>query len=191
MRKKMSFILILFSMLLFIFSSILIFITFKSIIKNPNIENIVTKEEFIDSISDSAKKGYKKYNLLPSITIAQAILESSWGKSTLSIEGNNLFGIKGTNYLKDKITMPTFEYIGGKKVKVDAEFRSYDSFEESIVDHSILLGKSKRYEKVRQSKNYEEAAMALYECGYSTDPNYPQKLISLIKQYKLYEYDVK
>lgn len=189
MRKKISFMLILFSISLFILSSILIFITFKSIIKKPNIENIVTKEEFISSISDSAKKGYKKYNILPSITIAQAILESSWGKSTLSIKGNNLFGIKGTNYSKDKITMPTFEYIGGKKVKVDASFRAYDSLEDSIIDHSILLGESKRYEKVIESKNYKEAAMALYKCGYSTDPDYPQKLISLIEQYKLYEYD--
>lgn len=191
MRKKISSILIFFSILLFIFSSILIFITFKAIIKKPNVENIVTNEEFIHLISDSAVDGYKRYNILPSITIAQAILESSWGKSDLSTKYKNLFGIKSSDFFKDKVTMPTFEYIDGQKIKIEASFRAYDNFEESIIDHNILIGTANRYEKVRKAKNYKEAAMALYKCGYATDPNYPQKLIEIIEQYKLYEYDVK
>lgn len=151
----------------------------------------MTKQEFINSILEGALDGYKKYNIFPSITIAQAILESNWGKSSLSIKGNNLFGMKATSSSKSTLSLPTTEYVRGQKLKVQANFKSYSTFKDSIKDHNILLGTAKRYEKVRKAKDYREAAMALYQCGYATDPKYPQKLIVLIDQYSLYKYNFK
>ncbi|WP_099188509.1 glycoside hydrolase family 73 protein [Tepidibacter mesophilus] len=147
------------------------------------------KQEFINKILPKALEGLKKYNILPSITIAQAILESNWGKSSLSMKFNNLFGIKARSNTRKAANMKTTEYINGKKLNVTAKFKSYDTFIDSISDHNILLGEAKRYERVRNSKDYKEAAMALQKCGYATDPKYPDKLIKIIEQYKLYEYD--
>jgi hypothetical protein len=149
----------------------------------------LNKQRFINEILPGAKEGYKKYNLLPSLTIAQAILESGWGESTLSIKANNLFGIKAKNQDK-KIEFETTEYINGKKIKIMANFKAYETFKDSILDHTIFLS-TDRYEKVRKANDYVEGAKALYICGYATDPNYPSKLINIIKKYELYKYDEK
>lgn len=147
------------------------------------------KQEFINKILPKALESLKKYNILPSITIAQAILESNWGKSSLSMKFNNLFGIKAKSNTRNVANMKTNEYINGKKIQTTAKFKAYDTFIDSINDHNILLGEAKRYERVRNAKDYKEAAMALQKCGYATDPNYPDKLIQIIEQYKLYKYD--
>lgn len=148
------------------------------------------KQEFIKSILEGAMAGFKEYHILPSLTIAQAILESNWGKSTLSAKGNNLFGMKATASCKDTITLPTYEYVRGEKVKIDANFKAYPTLKDSILDHNILLRKGKRYQRVRDCNDYNDGAMALYSCGYATDPEYPQKLISIIEEYDLYKYDI-
>lgn len=147
------------------------------------------RREFINSVKDGALKGYADYRILPSLTIAQAILESAWGSSQLSIRGKNLFGIKAfSNWRGDKITLPTTEWYGDKKQVINADFRAYDSFNESIEDHSKLLA-SVRYKPVRECSNYKEACRKIYECGYATDPAYPEKLIRIIEENKLYELD--
>lgn len=147
------------------------------------------KREFINSVKEVALKGYVDYRILPSLTIAQAILESGWGSSQLSVRAKNLFGIKAfSNWRGDKITMPTTEWYGDKKQIINADFRAYDSFNESIEDHSKLLS-SVRYKSVRECSNYKEACRKIYECGYATDPAYPEKLIRIIEENKLYEFD--
>lgn len=146
-------------------------------------------QDFIDKVLLGARKGYLEYNILPSLTIAQAILESNSGKSQLAIKGNNLFGIKAdSRWTGKKINFPTKEYIKGKEITVNAYFRAYDSFADSVEDHTKFL-LTKRYEKVRSSKDYKEAAHEIWKAGYATDPKYPNKLISIIKQYELYKYD--
>lgn len=143
-------------------------------------------EVFINLIKEGAIESYKKYNILPSITIAQAALESAWGQ--LHIE-NNLFGIKWTKGCGfKKVPRETIEYINGQRIKTIQYFRGYKNFNESIIDHAKILSMP-RYEKVRGAKNYVEAAKALQEAGYATDPNYAEKLIKIIKQYKLYLID--
>lgn len=147
------------------------------------------KKDFINSIKEGALQGYKTYNILPSVTISQAILESGWGSSQLAIKAKNLFGIKAfSNWTGKRIVMETTEWYKGVKQVVKAEFRAYDSYDESIMDHNKLLSTS-RYEPVRLCKDYKSACEALYKCGYATDPDYGQKLIRIIEQYKLYEYD--
>jgi hypothetical protein len=74
------------------------------------------KRDFINSIKEGALKGYEAYGIIPSLTIAQAILESGWGSSQLSVRAKNLFGIKAfSNWRGGKITLPTTEWYGDKK----------------------------------------------------------------------------
>jgi peptidoglycan hydrolase-like protein with peptidoglycan-binding domain len=147
------------------------------------------KREFINSIKEGALKGYEDYGILPSLTIAQAVLESGWGSSQLSIRAKNLFGIKAfSNWRGDKVTLPTTEWYGDKKQVINADFRAYDSFNESIEDHNKLLA-TERYKHVRECSNYREACRKIYECGYATDPEYPEKLIRIIEENKLYDFD--
>lgn len=145
------------------------------------------KQKFISMIASGAQQGYKQYHILPSITIAQAILETGWGKHMV---GNNVFGIKAqAGYTGPKVTVQTTEYVRGKRVKVSADFRAYASYNESMVDHAKLLGESSRYQAVRSAKTYKEACIQLQKCGYATDPQYANKLIKLIEQNKLHAYD--
>jgi flagellum-specific peptidoglycan hydrolase FlgJ len=150
---------------------------------------MVDKAKFISEVLPGALDGYEKYNILPSLTIAQAILESDWGQRHV---GNNLFGIKATSSWRgSRVKSFTTEYINGNPRRVEAYFRAYDSFTDSIKDHNELLGLSKRYEIVRQAEDYKEASYAVWRAGYATDPKYPEKLIKIIEEYKLMEYDRK
>jgi peptidoglycan hydrolase-like protein with peptidoglycan-binding domain len=149
----------------------------------------MNKQEFISSIKEGAVKGQADYGILPSLTIAQAILESGWGSSQLSLKANNLFGIKAfSNWEGERITLPTTEWYDNEKQIVNADFRAYDSLNDSIEDHSKLLSNS-RYKQVRECTGYKEACEKIYECGYATDPAYAGKLIKIIEENKLYEFD--
>lgn len=139
----------------------------------------MTKEQFIDQILPGAVEGYKRYSILPSLVLAQAVLESGWGKHHIQ---NNLFGIKATPSWDGKVAEAwTTEYINGIPRKVKALFRAYDSFADSVKDHSKLLGGLSRYKKVREAKGYKEACYAVKEAGYATDPGYAGKLIEIIE----------
>lgn len=151
------------------------------------------EQEFIVQIADYAKVLQDKYGILPSISIAQAILESDWGTSELSIKNNNYYGIKGGG-TEPTVTMTTKEFVDGEWIEVKADFRKYASWQESMEDHSELFAKGttwneNQYAKVLTANDYKEAAYALQESGYATDPDYPGKLIRLIEQYQLDQYD--
>lgn len=147
------------------------------------------REDFIESILPYAIKNQQLYNILPSITLSQAILESNWGESQLSKEYNNYFGIKSLNESDNRIVFNTNEYINGELSIRSAAFRAYESAEASFTHHGLLIGTAPRYRQVIQAENYKEAAQLLYANGYATDPEYPQKLIALIQEYMLYQYD--
>lgn len=151
------------------------------------------RKAFIKKIGPIAKQVDKSYDLLPSITIAQACLESNYGQSDLSQKYNNLFGVKGTNPNTSAI-LTTKEYVKGKWINVKARFQIYDSYEASIRAHARLFqnGTSwnhKQYQHVLAAKDYRKQAKALVTDGYATDPNYADKLINLIEQYGLAKYD--
>lgn len=146
----------------------------------------LSQQEFIDSIKDGAIESYKKYHVLPSLTIAQAILESGWGKSAI---GNNLFGIKaGSNWTGKTQTVRTSEYGSGGYYHINATFRDYDSIDDSIEDHAKLLTNS-RYDSVRAATNYKTACQEVQKDGYATSPTYANSLIKLIEQYNLDQWD--
>lgn len=145
------------------------------------------KTEFIRLILPGAMEGYKKYGILPSLTIAQAILESDWGTRMVD---NNVFGIKATPSWKGKTAEAwTREYVDGKLKEVKASFRVYDKIEDGIEDHIELIGNASRYETVRNAKNYKDAALAVEKAGYATDPAYAEKLIEIIEKNNLTQYD--
>lgn len=150
---------------------------------------------FIRSIVPAAQASARATGVPASITIAQAALESNWGKSGLSVKAKNFFGIKGQGPA-GSVTMPTTEYVGGKPVKVDAPFRAYNSFEESCEDHAKLLafGKWKNgipiyAEAMKHTKEPRKFAAALVGI-YATDPKYADKLYGLMDRYGLEQYDL-
>ena len=147
--------------------------------------------KFIEEIKDEAIKNYKEYKILPSITIAQAILESSWGESYLAKIYNNLFGIKADSSWKGEyVTLETFEFYD---TKIEDKFRVYSNKNQSIKDHAKFLVDNQRYKKygVFEAKTYIEQAYALQNAGYSTaednsgQKRYAKDLIELIRQYNL------
>lgn len=150
-----------------------------------------TRTQFIERVAPLAVADSKKSNILASLTIAQAILESSNGNSRLATEGKALFGIKAAGNWRGKVwTGYTLEYYDANSTIIMAGFRAYDSWEESIIDHSKFLNGKARYAKVIGEKDYKKACRYIYEAGYATDPNYTQKLISLIEANDLTKYDV-
>lgn len=161
----------------------------------PQVSESVKKqrEAFIAQIAPAAQEEQQKYGVLASITLAQAALESDWGKSELSQKYYNLFGIKSGS-ANEGALMTTKEYVNGQWITVQARFAIYANWDESIAAHTQLFVKgtswdANHYQDVYTAKDYTSAAQALQDKGYATDPNYAQKLITLIQEYRLNRYD--
>ena len=139
--------------------------------------------DYIETYHEMAIDQQEAYGIPASITLAQGLLESAAGRSTLATRGNNHFGIKCHK-----------EWKGDTLLRSDDApnecFRAYKTAEESFHDHSRFLGR-KRYESLYKLSptDYEGWAKGLRECGYATDPNYAQRLITIIERYALYLYD--
>ena len=151
------------------------------------------QSHFLSAIKQGAMDGAKE-GVLPSITAAQAILESGWGSSELAkAPNNNLFGIKDSeDWNGEIVTVPTQEYVNGDYITVNAAFRNIPHGMTSVVDHENFYEyrvAKNNYRKVVNETDYRVAAQELKNAGYATDPSYPGKLISLIEAYKLYEWD--
>lgn len=170
-----------------------------NILKNNYIHtelvNDVDKKKFISNVESIAYENYKKYGILPSITISQAILESGWGESTLSSEYNNLFGIKADNrWDGNSVDLETMENYDDVIV---GAFRAYDSLKESIRDHGKFLYENERYAQngLFNGKTYKEQAQALENAGYSTAKDemgnliYADKLVKVIQENNLMIFD--
>lgn len=153
--------------------------------------------KFINEISDEAVQIYNQYRIFPSIIIAQAILESGWGESELSIKANNLFGIKAdSSWDGEKVSMSTSEFYDEEIID---EFRVYKSKSDSIKDVGAFLNNNKRYKEngVFDATFYIEQAQAIEAAGYSTVEDedgkkiYADLLVELIRQYNLQLIDSK
>lgn len=153
----------------------------------------LTQKEFIERLAPHAQELQSSYGVLPSIIIGQAILESNWGQSTLASKYNNLFGIKAYGDQK-KVNLETKEYINEIWVTIQGDFKVYDTWEESMDDHTKLFidgvtWDPRLYQSVLLASEYSEAAQALQEAGYATDPTYAEKVINVIETYNLNKYD--
>ena len=145
-------------------------------------------QQFLEKIKPMVIADMKETGILASLTAAQAFIESSKGNSGLTSKANNLFGIKG-EYNGQYVYMLTTEYIGGIPQKVNAKFRKYPSWQESINDHSGLFLRSSRYANLRGCKDYKIACINVQKDGYATSPTYANTLIKTIETYKLYTWD--
>lgn len=146
---------------------------------------------YIDTYQELAVIEMHRTGVPASITLAQAILESQSGTSSLAVNSNNHFGIKcksywngNSYYHKDDDRDPT-----GKLIP--SCFRAYNEVMDSYIDHSNFLKYSAHYGKLFtiDMKDYEGWARGLKECGYATDKSYAEKLIKTIKKYQLFVYD--
>jgi flagellum-specific peptidoglycan hydrolase FlgJ len=144
---------------------------------------------FIAKLADGAVAAQRRYGVPASVTIAQAIVESGWGESQLATEDHNLFGIKGTGPAGTH-PLPTWEYVNGQQVTTTSQFRVYRNTAQSIDDHGRLLATSPYYRQAMADRRNPDAFAAALTGVYATDPDYGAKLISLMKRYDLYRYDV-
>ncbi|QNK89457.1 N-acetylmuramoyl-L-alanine amidase [Sporosarcina sp. resist] len=152
---------------------------------------------FIDRLSPFAIKHGRAHGVLPSLIVAQGILESASGTSELAIKANNLFGIKsGSGWSDDVYTKRTAEHkTDGTIYYIDADFREYPTFEGCVIDlvNKYVNGTGwephNRYASVLNQTDYKKATAAVKAAGYETDVNYPEKLNKLIEQYELTKYD--
>ncbi|MBR0382880.1 MAG: glucosaminidase domain-containing protein [Eubacterium sp.] len=166
----------------------------------------MTTSQFIAAIGPIAQENYRKTGVLASITMAQCILESGWGKSYLAQNANNMFGMKtslsgntwkGSTWdQKSYLQIKTGEEYGGKKVTITAKFRKYKYVGLSVDDHSAYLlnamnGSAKRYAGLASTASFEKQANIIKKGGYATSSNYVASLKTLAKTYNLTKYDKK
>lgn len=144
---------------------------------------------FISMVADKLTKlAYKNGYHVVSPIIAQSILESGWGSSTLA-EYYNFFGMKANERWKgDYVEMTTQEEKDGQRYTVKAKFRKYKSFAEGLQGYFDFIA-IPRYDALRVADDYEEYCDQLKICGYATSSKYPDNLKRIIEQYKLYVYD--
>jgi len=145
-------------------------------------------DEFVNTMLPMAEKAAKRIGIDPRYLVAQAALETGWGKSVMrnpdGSSSHNLFGIKATGkWQGGEASAITSEFREGKFVKERAAFRSYDSYEDSFHDLVSLLQDNGRYkDAVASADKPEQFARELQKAGYATDPDYARKIISIARQ---------
>ena len=150
----------------------------------------MTNNAFIDMIGKAAVAEYERFKILPSLTIAQAILESNWGKSGLSQKAYNYFGMKaGADWKGATYNAQTQEQTAaGQPFTVNAAFRAYPNVQAGIRGYYVFL-QYPRYANLKGVTDYKEACRLIKADGWATDVKYADKLVSLIEKYGLTKYD--
>lgn len=152
----------------------------------------MTRKEYIDKYKQLVIDSTKGTGLFPSVMLAQGIVESGNGNSTLASKYNNHFGIKVSKAWKGKgVNMKTREVVNNKDEMQNANFRVYDNPKEGFQDRVKFLQENGRYAKagVFTAKSPIEQLMALQRAGYATDPNYAKIINSVIGGSLLFELD--
>ena len=163
------------------------------------------QSRFLHRLVPAVLRLQQQTGLPASVVLAQAILESDWGRSQLARRNRNLFGIKAhplarrgrdgqgslaAHATTDAVVYSTTEYAGGRARRVKARFACYRSYDQCLQDYVRLLSR-RRYAPARAlAANPLAFARALQRCGYATDPRYAHKLGILIRRYQLTQYDL-
>lgn len=149
-------------------------------------------EAYIQQYGALAVQLGKESGVPAPIILAAGGLESGWGSSELARRGNNHFGIKVDNSNQPARCMPTREFYRRRFHTVDACFRAYPNAADSFRDYCRKLRSDQRYQNLFRhgSRDYKSWAQGLQECGYATDPEYADKLIKLVKLYRLNEVEM-
>lgn len=144
-----------------------------------------TQEDFIRAMRPHAVRAAREIGVDPDLLVAQAALESGWGRSTMrradGSNAHNLFGIKATPaWQGDVVTVSTLEYEGGIAVRRQAAFRAYGSYGESFQDYATLVRDNPRYARALEFASDPRAYMReLQAAGYATDPTYADKVLGI------------
>jgi flagellar protein FlgJ len=150
-------------------------------------------DQFVATMLPLAKEAAARIGVDPVMLVAQAALETGWGKSIMRQQdgssSHNLFGIKAAGSWKGaEARAITSEFRDGKMVKETADFRSYESYADSFHDLVSLLQNNNRYkEVVNSADNSEQFVKELQKAGYATDPDYASKISQIAKQMKSYQ----
>ncbi|MFP3424942.1 MULTISPECIES: flagellar assembly peptidoglycan hydrolase FlgJ [Pseudoalteromonas] len=148
-------------------------------------------EEFVTTVWEHAKTAAQKIGLNPAVMVAQAALETGWGKHIINKSdgnsSNNLFNIKSDkSWDGEKASKVTLEFEQGTPVKKQASFRAYDSIKESVNDFVDFLTQNPRYQEALQNTaKPSEFLDSLQKAGYATDPNYASKIKKVLNSAQL------
>lgn len=150
-------------------------------------------QNFIKTLAALATAEAKKRKkwLLPSVCIAQAALETGWGTSVLMTKANAYFGIKATTAWTGKVFDAVTKecYDGITFTDIAACFRAYDSVADSVTDYFDLITGASRYAAAVNNADAKDTITAIKNGGYATDPNYVDKVMAIIENYDLTQYD--
>ncbi|WP_124359282.1 flagellar assembly peptidoglycan hydrolase FlgJ [Pseudomonas orientalis] len=152
-----------------------------------------SQDEFVATMLPMAKAAAARIGIDPKYLVAQAALETGWGKSVMRAEdgssSHNLFGIKaGQSWQGGQARAITSEFRDGAMVKETAQFRSYSSYQDSFHDLVTLLQSNDRYkEVVKSADNPEQFVRELQKAGYATDPAYASKISQIAKNMNSYQ----
>ena len=150
-------------------------------------------DEFVNTMLPMAKEAAARIGVDPRYLVAQAALETGWGKSVMRAQdgssSHNLFGIKaGSSWKGDSARAITSEFRNGEMVRETAQFRSYDSYKDSFHDLVTLLQTNNRYQDVvKSADNPEQFVRELQKAGYATDPDYASKISQIARQMTSYQ----
>ncbi|GAA0732435.1 sporangiospore maturation cell wall hydrolase GsmA [Dactylosporangium roseum] len=157
----------------------------------------MTNEQFLAASVGPAQQSQRDTRVPASVTLAQAILESGWGRSSLSANDRNFFGMKCFNNNAGQYAAGCKSYstqecnATGACWTTVATFRSYNSSLDSFRDHGMQLKSLSRYAAAfNYTNNPNQFVAEVHKGGYATDPNYTTKLVTLMTKYNLYQYDL-
>lgn len=152
------------------------------------------RRAFLARIAPAAREARAASGVPVSVAMAQAIIESGWGRSSLTTRSNNYFGLKcsGSRGTQSSgcVRYGTQEHVRGTSIATVSGFRSYPTAKASFVDYGRFLRSNSRYAGAfRYQNNPERFVQEIQRAGYATDPAYSAKLIQIMRQFNLYRYD--
>lgn len=138
--------------------------------------------EFVEALLPFSKKAGKELGIDPKLILAQAALETNWGKSIPKHQDGtssfNLFGLKGRSQLGKSVKLRTREFKAGKAYRQFAHFRAYDGFVECFTDYVRILSNDRYQRRIQNAKSASEVATGIQRAGYASDPQYAKKLMN-------------
>jgi len=143
---------------------------------------------FLATLLPDVLDAARTFHIPPSVSLGQAILESGWGRSGLSSQHYNLFGVKAGSS-KQRVEVPTREHSGTAMFMTRATFRTYKSIRESISHHSLVLGTDRRYAHARPLWTDWRAFLEAIAPRYASAPAYAARVTDLIQRYHLDRWD--
>ncbi len=153
-------------------------------------DRFASPQQFVKTLLPEARKAAQTLGIDPKLLIAQAALETGWGKKIIhhpdGRSSHNLFNIKaGRAWSGGRVNVGTLEYVDGVAVKKQADFRAYDNYRQSFADYVALLQQPRYREALDKADNPKAYLEALQQAGYATDPDYADKILSIYQRQTL------